>query len=83
MKKTDCIFIAGHNGLVGSSVVKILKNKGYKNILTVISKTTRNDWIQKIHNVDKKIKKQRCHICNMYPSNHKSRNCPDKKPNSP
>lgn len=55
----------------------------YKNILTVISNTTRNDWIQKIHNVDKKIKKQRCNICNMYPSNHKSRNCPDKKPNSP
>ena len=35
MKKTDNIFIAGHNGLVGSSVVKILKNEGYKNILTV------------------------------------------------
>ena len=35
MKKTDCIFIAGHNGLVGSSVVKILKNEGYKNIITV------------------------------------------------
>ena len=33
MKKTDCIFIAGHNGLVGSSVVKILKNEGYKNII--------------------------------------------------
>ena len=29
-EKTDCIFIAGHNGLVGSSVVKILKNEGYK-----------------------------------------------------
>ena len=35
MKKTDSIFIAGHNGLVGSSVVKILKNEGYKNIITV------------------------------------------------
>ena len=34
-EKTDCIFIAGHNGLVGSSVVKILKNEGYKNIITV------------------------------------------------
>ena len=73
-------------------IINLLKKKNnelvypieiYKNILTVISKTTRNDWIQKIHNVDKKIKKQRCHICNMYPSNHKSRNCPDKKPNSP
>ncbi len=35
MKKTDNIFIAGHNGLVGSSIVKILKKEGYKNILTV------------------------------------------------
>ena len=30
MNKTDKIFVAGHNGLVGSSVVKILKKKGYK-----------------------------------------------------
>jgi len=29
------IFVAGHNGLVGSSIVKKLKAKGYKNILTV------------------------------------------------
>ena len=35
MKKTDKIFVAGHNGLVGSSIVKILKKEGYKNILTV------------------------------------------------
>ena len=35
MKKTDNIFIAGHKGLVGSSIVKILKKEGYKNILTV------------------------------------------------
>ena len=29
------IFVAGHNGLVGSSIVRKLKAKGYKNILTV------------------------------------------------
>lgn len=28
------IFVAGHNGLVGSSIVRNLKAKGYKNILT-------------------------------------------------
>ena len=28
------IFVAGHNGLVGSAIVKKLKSKGYKNILT-------------------------------------------------
>ena len=29
------IFVAGHNGLVGSAIVKKLKSKGYKDILTV------------------------------------------------
>jgi len=38
MEKSDKIFIAGHNGLVGSSVYKILLGKGYKNIITVSSK---------------------------------------------
>ena len=32
------IFVAGHNGLVGSAIVKKLKTKGYKNILTVEKK---------------------------------------------
>ncbi len=35
MKKTDKIFIAGHNGLVGSSILNLLKEKGYKNLITV------------------------------------------------
>ena len=35
MKKSDNIFIAGHNGLVGSSVLKLLKHKGFKNLITV------------------------------------------------
>lgn len=33
MKKDSKIYIAGHDGLVGSSIVKILKNKGYHNFL--------------------------------------------------
>ncbi len=32
--KKDKIFIAGHNGMVGSSVVKLLKEKQYKNLIT-------------------------------------------------
>ena len=32
------IFVAGHNGLVGSAIMKKLKAKGYKNILTVDKK---------------------------------------------
>ena len=29
------IFVAGHKGLVGSAIIRKLKSKGYKNILTV------------------------------------------------
>ena len=34
LKKNSKIFVAGHKGLVGSSVVGLLKNKRYKNIIT-------------------------------------------------
>lgn len=34
MNKHDKIYIAGHNGLVGSSLIRLLKNKGYTNIIT-------------------------------------------------
>ena len=33
IKKSDRIFVAGHNGLVGSAVVRLLKKKKYKNII--------------------------------------------------
>ena len=35
MKKSDKIFIAGHNGLVGNSVLNQLKKKGFKNLITI------------------------------------------------
>ena len=35
MKKSDKIYIAGHNGLVGSSVFNLLKKNGFKNLITV------------------------------------------------
>jgi GDP-L-fucose synthase len=34
MNKTDKIYIAGHNGLVGSSLVRLLTKLGYTNIIT-------------------------------------------------
>lgn len=34
MKKDSLIYVAGHNGLVGSAIVRELNKKGYKNILT-------------------------------------------------
>ena len=33
--KKSKIFVAGHNGLVGSAIVRKLKEKGYINIITV------------------------------------------------
>ena len=38
MKKKSYIFLAGHKGLVGSSLLNLLKRKGYKNVITVDKK---------------------------------------------
>ena len=38
INKLSKIFFAGHNGLVGSSIVRRLKIYGYKNILTISKK---------------------------------------------
>tara|TARA_B100000989_G_scaffold298691_1_gene289161 strand:+ start:10578 stop:11516 length:939 start_codon:yes stop_codon:yes gene_type:complete len=35
INKNSKIFVAGHNGLVGSAIVRKLKEKGFKNILTI------------------------------------------------
>lgn len=34
MKKNACIYVAGHRGLVGSAIVRLLQAKGYTNIIT-------------------------------------------------
>ena len=34
MKKDSRIYIAGHNGLVGSAILKTLTNKGFVNLIT-------------------------------------------------
>ena len=36
------IYVAGHTGLVGSAIVRKLKKKGYRNIITVTRKKTRS-----------------------------------------
>tara|TARA_Y100000992_G_scaffold296187_1_gene258078 strand:- start:1238 stop:2182 length:945 start_codon:yes stop_codon:yes gene_type:complete len=35
VKKSDNIFIAGHKGLVGNAVYKLLKKKGFTNLITI------------------------------------------------
>jgi len=34
MQKTSKIYVAGHNGLVGSTIVRLLKERGFVNIIT-------------------------------------------------
>lgn len=34
MEKDSKIYVAGHNGMVGSAIVRVLKSQGYHNILT-------------------------------------------------
>lgn len=38
MNKESLIFVAGHNGMVGSSVVRLLKSSGYNNLILKSSK---------------------------------------------
>ena len=38
MKNKIKIFLTGHRGLVGSSILNLLKKKGYKNIITIEKK---------------------------------------------
>lgn len=33
MKKNDKIYIAGHRGLVGSAILRKLKDNGYENLI--------------------------------------------------
>ena len=38
ISKSDRIFLAGHKGMVGSAILKVLKKKNYKDIITVDKK---------------------------------------------
>ena len=41
MNKNSIIFIAGHNGLVGSAVYRLFKTKGFTNLVNVSKKKVR------------------------------------------
>jgi len=34
MRKNDKIFVAGHRGLVGSAILRLLRQRGYRNIIS-------------------------------------------------
>tara|TARA_A100001015_G_C15030944_1_gene733191 strand:+ start:1416 stop:2387 length:972 start_codon:yes stop_codon:yes gene_type:complete len=56
IKKDSSIFIAGHNGMVGSSINKLLLSRGYQNIVT----SNRNQLDLLDQNAVKKFFKQNC-----------------------
>ena len=63
IKKTDKIFVAGHKGLIGSAIVRKLKSKGYKNILTIEKKKINLIDQKKVFNFLKKNKIKSIIIC--------------------
>lgn len=56
MKKSDNIFIAGHKGLVGSAIFKLLKYKGYENLITIDRKKIDLKDFNKLNNFFKNKK---------------------------
>lgn len=63
VKKSDKIFLAGHKGLVGRSVLKKLKIDGYKNIITSSRKSLNLLNQRKVFNFIKKKKPKAIIIC--------------------
>tara|TARA_B100000029_G_C17468795_1_gene921210 strand:- start:87 stop:1037 length:951 start_codon:yes stop_codon:yes gene_type:complete len=56
IKKTDKIFVAGHKGLVGSAIIRKLRSKGYKKIITADKKKLNLINQQKVFSFLKKNK---------------------------
>jgi GDP-L-fucose synthase len=56
IKKNQKIFVAGHRGMVGSAIIRKLKEKGYKNIITVDKKLLDLTDQKKVNNFFKKMK---------------------------
>ena len=54
MNKNSIIFIAGHNGLVGSAVFRLFKSKGFTNLVTVSKKKLDLKNPKKVENFFKK-----------------------------
>ena len=63
IKSNSRIFLAGHNGLVGSAVYRKLKTKGYKNIITISRKKLDLVNQEKTFKFIKKIKPDFIFIC--------------------
>ena len=63
INKNSKIYIAGHTGLVGSSVLRVLKKKGYKNIIIKKRKDLNLTSQNQVFNFLKKTKPEAIVIC--------------------
>ncbi len=63
IKKNDKIFLAGHKGLVGSSVLKKLKREGYNKVIISSKKSLNLLNQKKVFNFLKKTKPKAVIIC--------------------
>ena len=63
INKNSKIYVAGHTGLVGSSVLKVLKERGFKKIFFKKSSELDLQDQQKVFNYLKKIKPDGVIIC--------------------
>ena len=63
IKKNSRIYVAGHKGLVGSSVLKILREKGFKNVFFKTSQELDLRNQEKVFNYIKKIRPEGVIIC--------------------
>ena len=63
MNKLSNIFIAGHNGLVGSAVYRNFLAKGYKNLYVISKKKLDLKNSQQVYNYLKKKKIEYLVIC--------------------
>ena len=56
IRKSDKIFVAGHKGLIGSSILRKLKSKGFKKIITIEKKKLNLTNQKKVFSFLKKTK---------------------------
>ena len=61
LNKSSKIYIAGHNGLVGSAILRKLKKDGYKNIIYKDRKQLDLKDQKKVSNFLRKQKQKRPH----------------------
>ena len=63
IKKDDHLLLLGHRGLIGSALLKQLKKKNYKNIITVSKKKINLLSLSRLNLFFKKKKTENCYYC--------------------